>query len=275
MHLLEPSLVLLLAALAAPGAQAARLTLLSGSVAGGIGAQASAGSGSLAFAGAIVDQSSANAIGGSGAGDGQATWPTGGVASLRHQWTRQAVLVPAVPTQGLTFQTGSTTVFTLVDTGPLDGAYESSQLLLQAELRIVGDGAGEVDGTPVQLRLTGLASSLLHSPGLSDTTDLPSFDLVLRDEDSAVLASWQGLALNSSETFDIGLPSQVGRQLSLSIGYANTLEIGAQTLGGTAAATSVAMLAGQLRVSAVPEPQTWALWLAGLLATGGLARRRA
>ena len=46
--------------------------------------------------------------------------------------TRQAVLVPAVPTQGLTFQAGSTTVVTLVDTGPLDGAYESSQLLPEA-----------------------------------------------------------------------------------------------------------------------------------------------
>lgn len=143
------------------------------------------------------------------------------------------------------------------------------------QLRIVGD-AGEADGTPVSVSFTGLAEALVdlglpatHAIGFAlevSQDGLPGGNLSL---------SWSG---ENSWPVNVSFASAVGRMLDLTLSL--HLE-STQTGGGLAYAAGDQWLTGaavqfdgQLTVSAVPEPDSYAMLLAGLGLFGLIAHRR-
>jgi len=143
------------------------------------------------------------------------------------------------------------------------------------QLRILGD-AGEADGTAVTVSLSGMADVLLDR-GLS-ADHVIGLDLEIRQAgqpDTVRSLSWSG---DASAPVGLSFASVVGQVLDLTLslhlqstqtGSSLAYAAGEQWLSGAAA-----QFDGQLTVSAVPEPESYAMLLAGLGLVGLIARRR-
>ncbi|MCZ4304018.1 FxDxF family PEP-CTERM protein [Zoogloeaceae bacterium G21618-S1] len=142
------------------------------------------------------------------------------------------------------------------------------------KLRIIGD-AGEADGTPVMVNFSGIADMLVDA-GLPATHTI-GIDLDVTQAGmpgSSVSLSWLG---NNSWPVDVSFASAVGQELDLTLALhlESTQTSGlSYTAGQHWVAGASAQFDGQLTVSAVPEPERYAMLLAGLGLVGLIARRR-
>jgi opacity protein-like surface antigen len=263
-------LATLLATLGASAAQAAALSLVSGSVSGSLALQTSVNDQAVMVDAYVDDWSGAGILLGAGSNDfNQALTPAG---TLSHSWRAGASLDTTLNPASAAFQTSSLGVLGATANGRFDGSLDTSTLLLEAELAIVS--TGEAAGTAVRLDVSGVADSLFGSTG-PGVEALPTFDLVVRDADSLILGSWQGLAAGSSGSFSFSFNSQVGQRLSFSLSHYSSLQADAFDLDAAATTRleTSTLLNGSISVSAVPEPETYALLLAGLAAIGLLHGR--
>ncbi len=199
----------------------------------------------------------------------RALTPTG---SLSHLWSASASLDTTLSPASAAFQAGSASVLGTAAAGRIDGSGNTTVLLLEADLAIVA--TGEAVGSAVRLTVIGTADSLFASSG-PGVQALPTVDLVVRDAGSNILGSWQGLPAGHSADFSLSVDSQVGQRLSFSLSHHSSLLADGFDLGAGPGATldMAALLNGSISVSAVPEPETGALLLAGLAAIGLLHRR--
>lgn len=270
MNITKTLLATLLATLGATSAQAAALSLVSGSVSGSLAVQAGVNSQTVTLDANVDDRSGAGFLLGTGGHDvNRGLTPTG---TLSHLWSAGASLDTTQNPASAAFQAGSASVLGVAASGRFNGSDDSTVVLLEAELTIVS--TGEALGSAVRLNVVGMADSLFASSG-PGVQALPTFDLVVRDAGSRILGSWQGLAAGSSRHFSFSFDSQVGQQLSLSLSHYSQLLGNGLDLGTGPGATldTTASLDGSISVSAVPEPQTYALLLAGLVAIGLLHSR--
>ena len=270
MKMTQTLLATLLATLGATSAQAAALSLVSGSVNGSLAVHAGVNSQAVALGASVDDRSGAGFLLGTGGHDvSQPLTPAG---TLQHLWSVSASLDTTLDPASAAFQAGSLSVLGVAAGGRFNGSDDSTVVLLEAELTIVS--TGEALGSAVRLNVVGMADSLFASSG-PGVQALPTFDLVVRDAGSRILGSWQGLAAGSSRHFSFSFDSQVGQQLSLSLSHYSQLLGNGLDLGTGPGATldTTALLDGSISVSAVPEPQTYALLLAGLVAIGLLHSR--
>lgn len=271
MKLNKSLLAALLAAATAAAAQAAELSLWSGSVAGSLAAQATVNGETVSFDAVLDDLSGAGYL--LGAGDNDASQALTPAGTVSHLWSAGASLDTTLDPASAAFSAGSASVLWADADGQFEGSHEASSVWLEAELAIVS--TGEAAGTPVRLSVAGFADSLLGSSGpVLDA--VPTFDLVVRDADANILGSWQGLAAGGSESFSISFYSRVGQVLWFSLAHDSVAMGGAAAIAAGAghALDNAAWLEGTIRVTAVPEPETYALFLAGLTAIGLFSRRR-
>ena len=255
-------------------AQAAGLAITSGSVAGSLAFQAEANGQLLSNGTSLADASGQNFLLGLGSFSASNALTGGGKTTTVEQlWSANASL-DASDAMNLAFNLDATSALVLGGDGQFSGGTEQSSLLLDAELAVIS--TGEASGTAVRLIFTGTAESLVNTTGpLLDVT--PTFDLVVRDAQSNILGSWQGLAAGSSAAFSFSLDTRVGDSLFISLshdstgllGSASSLAAGGDTLDATA------LLSGTVQVTAVPEPESYALFVAGLAALGLLHKRQA
>jgi len=271
MNITKTLLATLLATLGATAAQAAALSLSSGSVTGSQALLAGVNGQALTVDSRVDDLSGVGfLLGAGGQARDLALTPAG---TLSHLWSASASLDTTLDPALAAFQIGSASVLAVAATGRFDGSSDTSSVLLEAELAIVA--TGEATGSAVRLTVAGTADSLFASNG-PGVQALPTFDLVVRDAGYNILGSWQGLAAGSTGGFSFSFDSQVGELLSLSLSHHSNLMSDAADLSaatGTVLDLSSA-LSGSISVSAVPEPQTYALWLAGLAAVGLLHNRQ-
>lgn len=270
MHFSKTLLVAALATLGATAAQAASLSLVSGSVTGSLAVQAGANDQAFVASAGLDDLSGAGYLLGVGGNDAsQALAPAG---ALTHLWSAGASLDTTLNPASAVFQAGSTSVLGVDAAGRFDGSDDRSAVWLEAELAILS--TGEADGTAVRVDVVGVADALFGSSGPA-VQSVPSFDLVVRNASSQILGSWQGLPAGGSAGFAFSFQSQVGQVLSFSLSHDSSLMADAFDLGSGALHTldTAALLDGQISVSAVPEPQRYALFIAGLAAIGLLHAR--
>ena len=254
-------------------AQAAGLAITTGSVTGTLDLRADANGQTLSRSASLADASGPGVLLGFGnLGDSLALTGGGKTTTLEPLWAASASLDASDAAQ-LKFNLDATSVLRLGGDGGFGGGTEQTSLLLEAELAVTS--TGEAAGTAVRLVFAGTADTLAGSTGpLLDVT--PSFDLVVRDAQSNILASWQGLAAGSSAAFHLSLDTRVGDSLWLSLSHASTSLLGSAdslSAGGDTLDTT-ALLSGTVQVTAVPEPGTYALLLAGLAAVGLLHQRQ-
>ena len=270
MNITKTLLATLLAALGATAAQAAALSLGSGSVAGSLAVQASVNGQAVTVDGSVGDLSGAGfLLGAGGQAYDLALTPAG---TLSHLWSASASLDTTLDPASASFQIGSASVLAVAAPGRFDGSGDTTSVLLEAELAIVS--TGEAAGSAVRLTVAGVADSLFGRSGPGVQAQ-PTFDLVVRDAGYNILGSWQGLAAGSTGSFSFSFDSQVGQWLSFSLSHHSNLMADAADLSaGTGAMVDLSsVLGGSISVSAVPEPETYALFLAGLAAIGLLHGR--
>lgn len=270
MNFSKTLLATLLATLGATAAQAATLSLVSGSVNGSLAVLAGVNDQAVAVDAGIDDLSGSGYLLGAGGNDvNQALTPAG---TLTHLWSASASLDTTLSPASAAFQAGSISVLGVDAAGRFGGSDDSTTVLLEAELAILS--TGEAEGSAVQVDVSGVADALFASTG-PDVQALTTFDLVVRGADSRILGSWQGLPAGGSGSFSLRFQSQIGQVLSFSLSHYSSLMADGLALGAGAshALEASALLDGQISVSAVPEPETYALFLAGLAAISLLQRR--
>lgn len=269
MHCIKTSLAAALLALAAGASQAAHLQLAAGS---GFGASSTAlsmidGDGA-GFTGTVDDLSGAAEVLAFGSDGHAAILPTSGLL-FSSEWARLATLDASGAVT--LFSASGSSAIGFDGTAQLADLSEASTVALAADLLVAGDG--EADGTPVTVRLQLSAESLFDS-SIAGAGDTPTINLLVQDAAFNTLASWNGVALNGSDSADLSFGAQVGQTLSFSLQLDNSLSAGNAALAGMQTIASSTLVEGTLSVTAVPEPQTMALLLAGLGVVAGAARRR-
>lgn len=268
MNPIKTALATALLALLASGAQAAHLQLVDASAFGSSQTLVQGADGSaLDFSGTVDGLPGLAEVLAFGA-DRHAGALAGGPA-FGSDWVRLATLDASGAVTR--FQASGSTALVFDGTGALGGAVEAATVGLDAGLRVASDG--EAAGSAVRVRLQLSAESLFTS-SLAGAEDSPTFNLLVLDSGFNPLVSYNGLALNGRDTLDVSFDSAVGQTLSLSLVYANALSLGNAALSGVQRVESSALLDGTLSVSAVPEPQSIALLLAGLGVVGAAVRRR-
>lgn len=270
MNLTKTLLATLLASVGATASQAASLSLMTGSVNGSLAVQAGVNDQAFAVDASIDDLSGTGFLLGAGGNDfNLALTPAG---ALTHLWSAGASLDTTLNPASAAFQANSISVLGVDAGGRFDGSDDSTSVLLEAELAILS--TGEAQGSAVRVDVSGVADALFGSTG-PGVQALPSFDLVVRDAGSQILGSWQGLSAGGSGSFSFSFQSQIGQVLSFSLSHYSSLMADDLPLGDGARHTldAAALLDGQISVSAVPEPETYALFLAGLAAIGLLQVR--
>ncbi len=264
MNLIKTTLAVALASLGL-NAQAAHFSLISGSVSGSTNTNINELAASWNFGGNLDDLSGSGYLLGVGGGES----PAGGVT---HVWSQSLLLDAAsdpsnVLIQGSRSISLDTTQPVLVNSGS-DTMY--SQML--AAVRIQGDG--EADGSAVRVSFSGTIDNIFSS-ALS-TISTPSFlSLIVRGDGNSTIAEYQ-VATFDSEVFSFSFNSTIGTELRLDIGFGSSTNIGMSMAptGPGNLIESTALVSGALSVTPVPEPETYALLLAGLGLIGAAARRR-
>lgn len=253
----------------ASAAQAARLDVLSASVIGSSSAQVSADAGSLSFDGTLADLSG---VGYAFGFDGGAQTAALGGGSVSHDWSRLLSVDGSVQPGRLDFQASSSSNWAIAEVGTLQQVSESSSATVLAQLQVVGEG--EALGSAVRVDITGTLQSVFATD-LADALEGGLFDLVVRNSMSTVIASYSAGPSAVLQPFALSFNSVVGEELEFSLSQAafpgglTSEVIGA---GQSRFMQSSALIDGSMTVTAVPEAQSWALALSGLVMVGALGR---
>lgn len=264
-----------LATLAAGSAQAARWELVDNGTAFDLfDLAADFSGGAVGLSGSAADLSGAGYALWSGDGFTDVPLATGG-ASAGYASTL------AVDTQGgsasAAVSLGGSHVlsFDALDAGSVSGYQVTQDLAVTGlKLRIVGD-AGEADGTPVTVSFSGSADALFDFGLPADP--LVGLDLQVDLGGNVVAAPSFVWSADGRAPVAFSFAAAVGDVLDLTLAFhAEGTQAGsfAYVSGEQLLGSASAQLDGQLLVAAVPEPQTYAMLLAGLGLLGIAARRR-
>lgn len=137
-------------------------------------------------------------------------------------------------------------------------------------LRIEGD-VGEAVGQAVSVRFNGQADALLG--GVADSAQLGlTMDAL---QGASTLASYNGLWTDpASEGVSLGFMSRVGDEFTVSLSAVQSRTSAQHSLMGNTELSGNLLLQGSFTVTAVPEPGTWCLALAGLITLAWRRRAR-
>ncbi len=269
MNLIKTTLAV---ALAATGlsAQAAHFQIVGPSLVGGYTYAEATTSvfGTVSADAEVDDLSSPQALLGFGVYSDSAT---DGSSTITYDWVREVTLDAQTDATAVGFTLGGTSVLGFDGIQGLQGLVESSRVTLDTTLKIASDG--EAAGSAIRMLISGTAESLFSA----------SLSVIEPDTSFSLVASWGGQSVSytgngSMEAFDLSLDTVVGAEITLSLSYITrpgwvgaAIDIPVGTVQGF---EESGLMAGTLTLAPVPEPETYALLLAGLGLIGAAARRR-
>ncbi|WP_018409861.1 PEP-CTERM sorting domain-containing protein [Methyloversatilis thermotolerans] len=279
MHLIKTSLALALASLGL-NAQAAHFSLVSGSVAGSASASITYPNASywpwhdgFGFSGTLDDVSGAGTLLGIGGGEASSE-------GRSYAWSHTMLLDAASDPSRLVIQAGHSFSLDLdhsLSTSGMGGGGSAFSRML-ATLRVESDG--EAHGSAVRVTFSGIADWLFSS-ALPSIRTLPNFSVVVRGDGNELIGDFS-LATLAGDGFSF--ESTVGAELHFDISYSSGsyilgdgmtgIGLGPGNVGPGNLLESSGLIDGVLTVTAVPEPEQYALLLAGLGLIGCAARRR-
>lgn len=265
MNMIKTSLALALASLGL-SAQAAHFSLLSGSVSGSSDTSVSQLSTTTGFGGSLEDLSGAGTV--LGFGGGEST-----TGALTHVWSQSLLLDAASDPSNVTIQASRSVSLDTDAALSIDSGSDTASATMLANLRIESDG--EALGSAVRVTFAGTADTLFSSAmtGMSTPTYL---SMTVRGDGNVTIAEYL-VPTFSSDVFSFSFDSTVGSVLQLDVGFGAYTSLGSNLLGPVGPGNlleSSALIDGVLGVSAVPEPEQYAMLLAGLGLIGFAARRR-
>lgn len=269
MNLIKTTLAL---ALAATGlsAQAAHFQIVGPSLIGGYTYAEATTSvfGTVSADAQVDDLSSAQALLGFGM---LSKSPSDGSSTISYDWVCEVTLDAQTDATAVGFTLGGTSALGFEGIQGLQGLVESSRVTLDTTLKIASDG--EAAGSAIRMLIGGTAESLF-SASLSVTEPDTSFSLIASWGGQSVSYSGNGMA----EAFDLSLDTVVGAEITLSLSYITrpgwvgaAIDIPSGTVQGF---EESGLMAGTLALAPVPEPEQYALLLAGLGLIGAAAHRR-
>lgn len=247
-------------------AQAARLELLDGALSGGTQLTASATDGSTVDLSAALAGATASgqtlADGGQLMSDVQSL----GGGALSYSWSAAASFSADSSTS--TLSANAESALWAESVSGWQQWSENGRVMLQATLRVVAD-AGEADGSAARVDLLALSAFDLSST-LPEVQPQASFELLLADDNGlgttlrwTTAATSQGVSEElTQQSLDTRFGSTLTLQLVLSANPGAAYDSSVPQLDGNSLTRQA--LVAEFSVSAVPEPQTWALWLSGL-----------
>jgi hypothetical protein len=145
--------------------------------------------------------------------------------------------------------------------------------LAAAAALVVGAGSALAADQSIDLS-SGIASFTSTSPVLQDGDDVVTFtNLASGTYDFLLTFSGQWLTLSAVKVNDVaGLFLGTGKVVFGGVEGTGTTPFVLTLTGNTN--KSIAQYSGEISVTAVPEPETYAMFIAGLGALGFMARRR-
>ncbi|WP_018409862.1 PEP-CTERM sorting domain-containing protein [Methyloversatilis thermotolerans] len=270
MNMIKTSLAVALASLGL-NAQAAHFQITGPSTIGGYTyAEASIKQlGTASTDAQVEDLSSDQALLGIGAlNDGTSE----GGATVSYDWVREVTLDAASDPSSVGFTIGGTSVLGFDGVPGLQGVVEVSSITLNTTLTIASDG--EAAGSAIRMLISGTAESLFSA----------SLAVIEPDTTFSLIASWGGKTVSytgngAADAFDLSLDTVIGAEIALSLSYTtragwvgDAIDIPA---GNSIGFDDSGLMSGSLSLAPVPEPEQYALLLAGLGLIGCAARRRA
>lgn len=161
--------------------------------------------------------------------------------------------------------------------GPTINHQQQNVLSSLAEVKLKVAGDGEAMGSPVQVSFAGFAHAInFFTPGM---TSYMQMDIAVFNDGVEVGSFlWDASGLNEQRNFGFSFNAEVGDELSFSATLAGGAFADGISLAGLNGQidllASSAMFGGEFSVTAVSEPEQYALFLAGLGVLGAIARRR-
>ncbi|MFH1815623.1 MAG: PEPxxWA-CTERM sorting domain-containing protein [Pseudomonadota bacterium] len=265
MNLIKTSLALLLAATGL-SAQAAHFSLISGSVWGSSTTQISYLSTTEGIGGTLEDRSGSGTL----LGIGSSASSTDNVSSA---WTQSMLLDAASDSSNVVIQASRSVSLDAMQAMSVDFGNDTAYSKMLATLRIEGDG--EADGSAVRVTFSGSADTILSS-AVSAISTPTSLSMTVRGDGNSTIAEY-AVATFSSDVFSFSFDTTIGTVLRLDIGFGTLSTLGSNMLGDVGPGNlfeSSALVDGVLAVTPVPEPETYAMLLAGLGLIGAASRRR-
>jgi len=202
-----------------------------------------------------------------GTGNAASSLALGG-GTATYDWTRQ--LAFTAQGQQASFMAQGRTEILLQGTQGVSEVYESSSTLLAGVLRVVSEGAPP--GTPVRVGLS-ISALFLNPSVLPLLTADGQFDVLFFEG----LTDLARFSPSASQTWQGSFDTRVGAEIDFQIGYVTApgrLGPAFNIAAGCSSFISADSLTGQMSISVIPEPQSLALLLCGLVAVTAAARRR-
>lgn len=197
--------------------------------------------------------------------------------SLSHSYTADAFMTFAPASTGIAMSLSQSLSATAVGSLSVAGHSQSAYMDLSSVTLKIAGNLGEANGSAVNVSFAGSSSAILDFSAMTDSGYVGLGLSVSRGNVVVGEYLWDAQS-SGSETISFNFNGVVGEELTFSSYLLTGVNLNganfAQSLSPYVLAESGAYLEGNFTLAPVPEPETYAMLMAGLALLGFASRRR-